>query len=221
LPTTRGTSSASANPHGAPKTCGRPYRGWSSGDLPLIADARTWQTPTRHTGVLDGIRAHLGPQKGRRRRENRIGKPNRTLLPDRFIFREQPGTRGNIRENAGARGTLFSPVPGCSRHSGPQMDRRKGAAVRSAVLDAPPTPNAGAGPCQQHDRHGGSQGRTYRSVPRIELAWRSWSPRIEGVSGHNRGGSRPLGIGVGIGSHPSHCRAKVNKSERAVTIAQV
>ncbi|MFI4991363.1 MAG: hypothetical protein ACHQHO_10690, partial [Solirubrobacterales bacterium] len=47
------------------------------------------------------------------------------LTPDTFVVREQPGTRGKTRENTGARGRLFSPVPGCSRHSGPQKDRRK------------------------------------------------------------------------------------------------
>jgi len=51
------------------------------------------------------------------------------LLPDTFIVRAQAGTRGKSRENAVARGRLFSPVPGCSRHRGPQRDRRNRAAV--------------------------------------------------------------------------------------------
>jgi hypothetical protein len=46
-----------------------------------------------------------------------------------FIVRAQPGTCGKTRENTGARGRLFSPVPGCSRHSGPQKDRKSRAAV--------------------------------------------------------------------------------------------
>ena len=33
--------------------------------------------------------------------------------------------RRKSRENTGARGRLFSSVPGCSRHAGPQKDRRE------------------------------------------------------------------------------------------------
>jgi 5-methylcytosine-specific restriction enzyme A len=57
-------------------------------------------------------------------------------LPDERQNWEQPGTCGNIRENTGARGRLFSLVPGCSGHWEPQEDRRKGAAVLSAAPDA-------------------------------------------------------------------------------------
>lgn len=59
-------------------------------------------------------------------------------LSPRYV--RSPGTAGNTREKTrettAVHGQLFSPVLGCSWHAGPQKDRGKGAAVRSAVLDA-------------------------------------------------------------------------------------
>ena len=72
---------------------------------------------------------HSGPQQDRRPSKNRIAKPACTLLSDSFVVRARPGTCGNTRENAEARGRLFSLVPGCSRHSGPR--KAAGTALRS------------------------------------------------------------------------------------------
>jgi len=60
------------------------------------------------------------------------GRRFKSCLPDELQNWEQAGTRGKSRENAGARSRLFSAVPGYSRHSGPQKDRRNVAAVLRA-----------------------------------------------------------------------------------------
>jgi hypothetical protein len=144
-----GRRSASSTPWGSwCRTCASVP--WTPGIRPFSS---RWHgsrsTRQRHTHVAAGIHAESGPHKDRRSSKNRIGKPSQSLLPDRFIFREQPGTRGNIRENAEARGRLFSPVPVRSWHAGTQKDRRKGVAVRSAVIDAPLDAQSRRGFCQQ------------------------------------------------------------------------
>jgi hypothetical protein len=73
------------------------------------------------------MRTELGPQTDRRERENGLGKPTRTLLPDTFVLRAQPGTRGKTRVNAEACRGLFPAFSCCSRHAGPQRDRSGGS----------------------------------------------------------------------------------------------
>src|ERR1700689_498594 len=51
----------------------------------------------------------------------------------RFRTLDLIGKVGESRENTGVLGRRFSSVPGCSRHRGPQKDRRRGAAVLFAV----------------------------------------------------------------------------------------
>jgi hypothetical protein len=108
------------------------------------------------------------------------GRRFKSCLPDRFICREQPGTRGKTRENAEARGRLFSPVPGCSRHAGPQKDRRKGAAVRSAVLDAPADAQCRRGRCQRHTVAADLRAAHTDSCLGSSLALRFWRPPVKG-----------------------------------------
>jgi hypothetical protein len=103
------------------------------------------------------------------------GRRFKSCLPDRFIFREQPGTHGNIRENTGAR---RSAVLACSRLF-PALGTAKGPQERRCGPSCGPRRPADVqcrrGLCQQHTVTTDLR-RTCRFVPRIQLALRFWRP---------------------------------------------
>jgi hypothetical protein len=100
------------------------------------------------------------------------GQENPIPLPDNAKTGNKPGTCGKTRETLGL-------VVGCSRlfpALGTAKDRRNGAAVHSALLDAPADAQAGA------DFANGTPSRRIsdRHIPirsRIELSLRFWGRR--------------------------------------------